>query len=57
MLAAEADVSLAPHLLLDGADFARIRAVARAEPWAGKIVRDLAAFAADWPASTATWPT
>lgn len=50
-----------PALLLGPADFDRIRATARAEPWAGQIVADLRRMAAEWPAShlreygLATW--
>ncbi len=39
-----------PRLLLNPADIARINKTAAAQPWAGKIVRDIVRFADEWPA-------
>jgi hypothetical protein len=49
--AAIARESLAPHLLLNAEDFARVRTLARAEPWAEKLCADLVRSAEDWPAN------
>lgn len=42
--------SLEPHVLLQRADFERINALARIEPWAKKIRDDLVQAAETWPA-------
>ena len=42
--------SLEPHVLLQPADFDRINALARAEPWAEKIRANLVRAAEAWPA-------
>ncbi len=44
-------LAAAPRLLLDGGDIERMRKLAAAEPWAARARDELAARAADWPAS------